>query len=1769
MKAMNTNKNNRDFELKSSVDTLLEPRFSLDAATSNEALCRDTSFDIGRESRSGSPANRDFITPYSSPSKMTPPRTPKKQKRNKPETPTHPSDEPSPLFENNNHKLHQKYIKKMKGSKPVAPASLSNIHISPHLRAKYNETLQKLRDIQISSLRSSRKPAQPESGEPYPMPSSSSWNPLSPLSDFSKTVSSPEVLRALSAFTRIAEKLTPADTATMAEKAQSGDYSWASSLTGGVNAASDFYVEHASHIHLAIFAAVTLYHKLNRTDASFSLYLVVSGAILLASTNMARAAYVLCISASLSADAMIPPPNSEAPEPESDFPYTVTEEDLESLGSTLATLALTIFVGSSKLKDMPNNAFRGIGDWGKVSNSIKDITVSSIKFIDRIAQFVSVHLLKGTPYASFLVKSDSQLREIDERLKHISVLQYQGDEIECSTTNFTYVQVTGEIIKSFLKEAPKGRAADNQIRVLMCELRNIEKLISYMAAKRPSLSGNRPEPVSIMISSYPGSGKTIISLTLARVILAFLLNTFPEDFDGKDTTPEANIYFRIKSKFMDGFGDQQIVVKDDAWQEVDVPGADNSEALEFINMINATPFKPNMADIGDKGRTSFKAKLVILTSNALAPIVNSVHSNEAVLRRIDSTYVAVPKPEYVKTYDGRDPKSISIMSRALDRSKLPRNESGSTIITPDIHEFILVNSKGEQLESPVSFEVVAYRTMAAIVQKRKWHESFMRNIDEAVARYTGTPIANPESYTSGRGYPTPQELRDIMYSTDLEMEEMSNRFEDESSDASNSDAVSATSWDDPSYIPGSFYTPAETAIRDDRPMTPDITTDYPLNQYTPLIRECTQEFYATNKWSKHGVITHVNQFAHYCLEESHPFDWRLTYAMLVSFYGPQFHLLAMSDKFMTTDPYTYYVEYGYTDSTPLLEHAEPKVKTIYEKVTSYLSETYCKLSCGTARAFFKARSFYRENTVVIDSVLGILILLATAGALKSLADYFRKTLPIPESTNVGNRKKGHVAVKVDRTRLKEQFKEAMAEGFDPNGESVASSKARSNLYSFVVSSTTNPSGNKLGYVFVINNRTALIPLHFVSRIVAGCLEDKSRTKLNIKFVHLDPTRSFEMPTPDLINSFRTNSVLEDRDLALIELPNFVQPHKDILKHFMTDSGMTNLHSTFKARVDMPTFTENRCVISTAHFQKGITVRDHQTNSSYVLVRVIAHNCGTKPGDCGAPVSILDPSKEGVFAGIHAAGDSNYGYAPVITREILQDALKEHCAIPESGIAYNRFVYLRDAQQPPQVISSEFKRSLMYNQIPGNPPTMAPALLRPKEGVVPMENAYSKYCLNDSILDQNVLERIAAVKHDNLMRHDPVRDKPKLWTFEEALFGKIGDETAPPVNFSASSGYPFTLTPYKKKRDFVGPAPYDKTSSQYRDLERSSNEFLLALQAGKEVETIYTDFLKDELRPLAKVKSGSTRLVCGAAIDNTVVSRILCGDFVSHVLRGKIKNNSCLGINEVSVEWDLLRRHLTAFGKLVFAGDYSCYDGSHTVQLIMIVCHIINLYYNDEWSTAREMLFMSFANSIHIFDGKLWKWRGSMPSGNPLTPTINTIINEILMRYAFYYLVPSIDFDDHVVAAYVGDDNVVGPSEVVSDRFNAITLSVFMATIGYKYTDELKTGDIVALRPIEDVEFLKRKFRFDPEHGRYLAPLREESLMQSLQWTKKKQSDQIVADKVTKTIREYTQYGRTKFNQMVPMLMDVYVTCYKDRAIWPPSTNYDEVFDSIEREPLYM
>ena len=647
-----------------------------------------------------------------------------------------------------------------------------------------------------------------------------------------------------------------------------------------------------------------------------------------------------------------------------------------------------------------------------------------------------------------------------------------------------------------------------------------------------------------------------------------------------------------------------------------------------------------------------------------------------------------------------------------------------------------------------------------------------------------------------------------------------------------------------------------------------------------------------------------------------------------------------------------------------------------------------------------------------------------------------------------------------------------------------------------------------------------------------------------------------------------SDIYKHRDVCMLEFPRGVPQAKDITKHFATQFDLGSrktVPSCAMVRLD-ESLVPHVYYTGPARFEdRELDVKMGAT--SFVVRDFITYNLESVKGYCGGMVIAYDKSLERKLCGIHMAGVAGMSeaYATVVHAGMIDEFMKmlptcADAALPsdipnelletEEELPGFDVLGRMDVSATSSGITS-IRPSLLHGHF-GKPISM-PAKLRPftYEGELkdPLELARKKAKTPNYVLDETRLEECAE-HYRQILFSDVLEEDQKVLTWEEAISGKENDPYYQPLKRQTSAGFGWSKSG-KGKQPWLGSEDYVYDNAE---LVEARDKMLKNLREGKRTGTIWTDTLKDERRPIEKVLAGKTRLFSAGEMTYTILFRQYFMGFCAHVMRNRVKVESCVGMNVYSQDWSVVARALKKFGEPIVAGDFSNYDGTLAASILWKVLDLIEEFYEnatEEEKSFRRLMWLDIVHSVHATtgaDGKalIYMWTHSQPSGCPATVIINSIYHSLAARYVYKLCAEKYapemanlaNWDKNVSHVNYGDDDVYNISPRIVEWFNQLTMAEMFEKIGMTYTDEAKTGTLCKYRKLEDVAFLKRKFVYMPELSAWASPLDLSVILEMSMWVKSsKNIPELTSETLGDAVMELGQHGEEIYNAYRPKFVE--------------------------------
>jgi len=308
-------------------------------------------------------------------------------------------------------------------------------------------------------------------------------------------------------------------------------------------------------------------------------------------------------------------------------------------------------------------------------------------------------------------------------------------------------------------------------------------------------------------------------------------------------------------------------------------------------------------------------------------------------------------------------------------------------------------------------------------------------------------------------------------------------------------------------------------------------------------------------------------------------------------------------------------------------------------------------------------------------------------------------------------------------------------------------------------------------------------------------------------------------------------------------------------------------------------------------------------------------------------------------------------------------------------------------------------------------------------------------------------------------------------------------------------------------------------------------------SGKRAYPIFKACLKDEPTKLTKDK---VRVFQGAPTALQLLVRKYYLPIARVLSMMPLKSECAVGVNAQGPEWDQLAKHIKHYGEnRILAGDYSKYDLRMPAQVMFSAFRIMieigrHCGYSERDVTIMEGIASDICYPLMAYNGDLIQHFGSNPSGQNLTVYVNSIVNALLFRCAYYEIckhrMDLPNFNEMCALITYGDD---AKSSVHQDfpEFNHIAVAEFLEARDMKFTMPDKESEPTPYMNDEEADLLKRKNIYSSDTGRIMGALDEDSIFKSLHSvlrskaiTKEQQAMQVIDG----ALREWFSYGREHY-----------------------------------------
>ncbi|BAP16719.1 predicted replication-associated protein [Asterionellopsis glacialis RNA virus] len=400
-----------------------------------------------------------------------------------------------------------------------------------------------------------------------------------------------------------------------------------------------------------------------------------------------------------------------------------------------------------------------------------------------------------------------------------------------------------------------------------------------------------------------------------------------------------------------------------------------------------------------------------------------------------------------------------------------------------------------------------------------------------------------------------------------------------------------------------------------------------------------------------------------------------------------------------------------------------------------------------------------------------------------------------------------------------------------------------------------------------------------------------------------------------------------------------------------------------------------------------------------------------------------------------------------------------------------------------------------------------------------------------------------------------------------------------INFASSRGFPHTgpKTNIVEESDRMVEGiscVRDAPPELWEEVKRLED----ILASGKRINTVFKGSLKDEPTKMTKDK---VRVFAACNFATILLVRKYYLSLAALVQRNQKLFECAVGVVQQSPEWTDIFKHIGKYGwERGIAGDYAKFDARMSARFMLAAFKILiqvaekSGNYSDRDLVIMRGLATEITYPTYDYFGTLVQFFGSNPSGHPLTVIINSLVNSLYMRYAYYTIAKEESwwrtpaFREVVSLMTYGDDNIMSVKKGYPG-INHTRIAEVFASMGIKYTMADKDAESVPYIDLSTASFLKHFAVWDDELKLYRCPCEEGSIAKMLHAHMQSgvlSMEQSSAEAISNVSLKYFEFGREVYEEKRDQLMQVanesgimgYVSdlpSYDERLEW-----YREKFD---------
>uniref|UniRef100_A0AAU7E287 Genome polyprotein n=1 Tax=Mops bat picornavirus TaxID=3141893 RepID=A0AAU7E287_9VIRU len=297
------------------------------------------------------------------------------------------------------------------------------------------------------------------------------------------------------------------------------------------------------------------------------------------------------------------------------------DEQLSSIAIAAAEGLLEVNMPGSAHKQVAN----GIKDFNSMTLAWKNVEFLFQRFLQILSWvFTNIKKVMGYPMCSSLEKNKEQLTSW---MADCQWCIENEESIRSNATNLAKLETVVAMGDQLVKMRSMWEKKDEFAASLRWYFVQVKSLQLRVVNSNPV---SRPEPIVIMLSGEPGQGKSLLATYIAQDLC--LINQVNPQLEIYNKPPNAEYY--------DGYKGQLVHIIDDIGMD-----PEDKDWRDFTMMVSTTCFRPNMADLSEKG-IQYTSRFVILTTNFPDASPVTLRSCDALRRRVLYHYKVSVKPTW-------------------------------------------------------------------------------------------------------------------------------------------------------------------------------------------------------------------------------------------------------------------------------------------------------------------------------------------------------------------------------------------------------------------------------------------------------------------------------------------------------------------------------------------------------------------------------------------------------------------------------------------------------------------------------------------------------------------------------------------------------------------------------------------------------------------------------------------------------------------------------------------------------------------------------------------------------------------------------------------------------------------------------------------------------------------------------------------------------------------------------------------------------------------